>query len=238
MALLLTQSPGKSLRLTVCSPAAASAAVLLAIMLNPLFTWFTSLVMIVYPPTGDMFQLQAAVTNILESAPNVFAILAVFALAPAIFEELAFRGFILSGMQSLRNKWQAILMTSILFGIAHGVLQQSLITSVVGVVMAIIAVQTKSIFPCMLFHLTHNSMTVLLSSANARVVESTALKVFLTSTDGRTYQYSVLPGLYMTVFGIALLIWMLRLNLSDPPLVSEAVRNAFSNFFKRKTINA
>ena len=238
MALLLTQSPSKSLRLTVCSPAAASAAVLLAIMLNPLFTWFTSLVMIVYPPTGDMFQLQAAVTNILESAPNIFAILAVFALAPAIFEELAFRGFILSGMQSLRNKWQAILMTSILFGIAHGVLQQSLITSVVGVVMAIIAVQTKSIFPCMLFHLTHNSMTVLLSSANARVVESTALKVFLTSTDGRTYQYSVLPGLYMTVFGIALLIWMLRLNLSDPPLVSEAVRNAFSNFFKRKTINA
>ena len=221
MALLLTRSPGKSLRLNVCSPAAACAAVLMAVMLNPLFTWFTGLVMVVYPPSGDMFQLQAAVTNILGSAPNIFAILAVFALAPAIFEELAFRGFILSGMQSLRNKWQAILLTSILFGIAHGVLQQSVITSVVGVVMAIIAVQTKSIFPCMLFHLTHNSMTVLLSSAKANVVESTSLDRILHATEGGMYQYSVLPGLCMTAFGIALLVWMLRLNLPEPPLVSE-----------------
>ena len=238
MALLLTKSPGKSLRLNVCSPAAACAAVLMAVMLSPLFTWFTGLVMIVYPPSGDMFQLQAAVSNILGTAPNIFAILAVFALAPAIFEELAFRGFILSGMQSLRNKWQAILITSLLFGIAHGVLQQSLITSVVGVVMAIIAVQTKSIFPCMLFHLTHNSMTVLLSSAKASVVESTSLAQILTPTDGGMYQYSVLPGLVMTAFGIALLVWMLRLNLPEPPLVTEAVRSAFNRLFRRKTVTA
>ena len=238
MALVLTRSPGKSLKLNMCSPAAACAAVLMAIMLNPLFTWFTSLVMIVYPPSGDMFQLQDAVANILGTAPNIFAILAVFALAPAIFEELAFRGFILSGMQSLRNKWQAILITSVLFGIAHGVLQQSVITSVVGVVMAIIAVQTKSIFPCMLFHLTHNSMTVLLSSAKASVVESTSLDLFLTSTTGGMYQYTVVPGLFMTAFGIALLVWMLRLNLPEPPLVSETVGNGFSRFFTRKTARA
>ena len=238
MALVLTRNPAKSLKLNMCSPAAACAAVLMAIMLNPLFTWFTGLVMVVYPPSGDMFQLQDAVANILGTAPNIFAILAVFALAPAIFEELAFRGFILSGMQSLRNKWQAILITSVLFGIAHGVLQQSVITSVVGVVMAIIAVQTKSIFPCMLFHLTHNSMTVLLSSANARVVESTSLDLFLTSTNGGMYQYTILPGLFMTAFGIALLVWMLRLNLPEPPLVTESVRNTFSRFFTRKTARA
>ena len=238
MALVLTRNPAKSLKLNMCSPAAACAAVLMAIMLNPLFTWFTGLVMVVYPPSGDMFQLQDAVANILGTAPNIFAILAVFALAPAIFEELAFRGFILSGMQSLRNKWQAILITSVLFGIAHGVLQQSVITSVVGVVMAIIAVQTKSIFPCMLFHLTHNSMTVLLSSANARVVESTSLDLFLTSTNGGMYQYTILPGLFMTAFGIALLVWMLRLNLPEPPLVTEYVRSVFNRLFTKKTVNA
>ncbi len=238
MALLLTRSPGKSLKLNMCSPAAACAAVLIAIMLNPLFTWFTSLVMIVYPPSGDLFQLQETVANILGTAPNIFAILAVFALAPAIFEELAFRGFILSGMQSLRNKWQAILMTSVLFGIAHGVLQQSVITSVVGVVMAIIAVQTKSIFPCMLFHLTHNSMTVLLSSAKAHVVETTSLDLFLTATSGGMYQYSVVPGLIMSAVGIVLLVWLLRLNLPEPPLVTECIRNAYHRFFTRKTASA
>ena len=238
MALFLTRSPAKSLKLNLCSPAAACAAMLMAIMLNPLFTWFTGLVMIVYPPSGDMFVLQEAVSGILGTAPNIFAILAVFALAPAIFEELAFRGFILSGLQSLRNKWQAILMTSILFGVAHGVLQQSVITCVVGVVMAIIAVQTKSIFPCMLFHFTHNSMTVLLSSAKPAVVESTSLNLFLTSTNGINYQYAVLPGLCMTIVGIVLLVWMLKQKLPDPPLVSEACQDAFSRFFTRKPANA
>jgi len=144
----------------------------------------------------------------------------------------------LSGLQSLRSKWQAILIASLLFGIAHGVLQQSVITSVVGVVMAIIAVQTKSIFPCMLFHFTHNSMTVLLSHAKASVVESTSLDMFLTATEGGVYQYSVLPGLFMTAFGIALLVWMLRLNQPEPQLVAEACQNWWTRAFTRKTVSA
>jgi sodium transport system permease protein len=224
MALVLTRDPAKSLRLRGCSMPAACAAVLLAISLNPLFTWFTSLVMIVYPPSGDMFQVQEVVTNILGTAPNIFAVIAVFALAPAFFEELAFRGFILSGMESLRNKWHAILMTSLLFGVAHGVLQQSVITSVVGVVMAIIAVQTKSILPCMLFHLTHNSMAVMLSQANSQTIESsTVLDTILFSSNGVNYQYAVMPGLVMTAAGVSLLVWFLRFKPVERPTMDVAI---------------
>lgn len=234
MALVLTRNPAKSLRLRSCSLPAACAAVLLAISLNPLFTWFTSLVMIVYPPSGDMFQVQAVVTNILGTAPNIFAVIAVFALAPAFFEELAFRGFILSGMESMRNKWQAILMTSILFGVAHGVLQQSVITCVVGVVMAIVAVQTKSIIPCMLFHFTHNSMAVLLSQANAKTIESSAvLETVLVSSNGINFQYAVIPGLLMTAMGVSLLVWFLRFNPDDRPTLGASAMPWLRRLFRR-----
>ena len=85
-------------------------------------------------------------------------------MLPAICEELAFRGFILSGFRHLGHKWWAIAASSLLFGVAHPLLQQSLVTCVVGVVIAYIAVQTGSIFPGMLFHFTHNALLLLVAN--------------------------------------------------------------------------
>ena len=213
MALILTRSPSKSLRLRGCTLPMASAAILLAILLNPLLTWFTALVMKVYPPGADIMQLQHAVANILGTSPGLWATLAVFALAPAIIEEIAFRGFILSGFESIRGKWKAIVLTSLVFGLAHGVIQQTMITFVVGMVLGVIAIQTRSIIPCILFHLTHNSLAVLLSKADASVVDNShLLGMLLFTNDGVNYQYSVFAGILMGVVGIALIVWFLRLD--------------------------
>jgi sodium transport system permease protein len=80
------------------------------------------------------------------------------AAMPALCEELAFRGFVLSGLRHLGSKWWAIGLTAIFFGIAHGVIQQSLAAAMVGVVLGYIAVQTGSIVPCVLFHLSYNGL--------------------------------------------------------------------------------
>ena len=104
MAMVLTKNPRKSLRLYGCSLPTASAAILAAICLNPLFMWLTTLVMVIYPPGNDLVLLEQSVSQILSSSPGLWAILLVFALAPAIFEEVAFRGFILSGMESLKKQ--------------------------------------------------------------------------------------------------------------------------------------
>lgn len=235
MALVLTRNPRKSLRLHSCTMPMACAAVLAAVLLNPMFTWVTSLVMAVYPPADDLFALKDVVANILESAPNIWAILAVFALAPAIFEELAFRGFILSGFESMRNKWQAVVLTSLAFGIAHGVLQQSMITFAVGLVLGLIAVQTRSIIPCILFHLTHNSLAVLLSSAKSSVIEnSLILDTVLTTENGVNYQYAVIPGVAMTVLGIGVLIWFLRLDGKERPVLGSSVSELVKRLMGRR----
>jgi len=223
MALVLTRSPRKSLRLRLCTVPMACAAVLAAIFLNPALTWFTGLVMVVYPPGGDLMQLETVVSRIIDSAPGIWAVLLVFAVAPAVIEEFAFRGFILSGFQSFQKKWQAILLTSILFGLAHGVIQQTMITFVVGMILGLIAVQTKSILPCILFHLTHNSLAVLLSSANSSVVgSSTILSRILYSSDGQNYQYGTLPGVLMTGIGIMLIFWFIRLDWTSKTEAEES----------------
>ena len=109
-----------------------------------------------------------------------------------------------------------------MFGLAHGVIQQTMITFVIGLVLGLIAVQTKSILPCILFHLTHNSLAVLLSQANRTVVEqSPVLRQYLYSTDGQNYQYATFPAILMSVVGVMLIIWFLQLDLK-PSNRSEA----------------
>ena len=46
------------------------------------------------------------------------------AVLPAMCEELAFRGFILSGLRHLGHKWWAIGLSAVFFGMATRVIQQ------------------------------------------------------------------------------------------------------------------
>jgi sodium transport system permease protein len=91
---------------------------------------------------------------------NLWLLLLLIAAVPAVCEELAFRGFILSGFRRLGHKRRAILYSALLFGVAHGILQQSLIATLVGVVLGYLAVQSGSILPCMVFHFCHNALAL------------------------------------------------------------------------------
>jgi sodium transport system permease protein len=77
---------------------------------------------------------------------------------PAFCEEIAFRGFILSGLRHLGKKWWAIGLSAVFFGIAHTVVQQSIAAAALGLVLGYLAVQTGSLVPCILFHLTYNAV--------------------------------------------------------------------------------
>jgi len=114
-----------------------------------------------YPVSSAVKDLQEQLSGALADAPNIWVLIALVALVPAICEELAFRGFILSGLRHLGHKWWAIALSSVMFGITHSMLHQSLVASVAGAVIGYIAVQTGSIFPGMLFHFTHNALAVI-----------------------------------------------------------------------------
>ena len=62
----------------------------------------------------------------------LWQVLLLLAVVPAVCEELAFRGFILSGFRHLGHRWRAIVLSAIFFGLTHGILQQSLLACLVG----------------------------------------------------------------------------------------------------------
>jgi len=158
----LTTSPAQTLRLRAPRLLTVPAAVLLAILLHPTIGALRALVMELYPIREDLLgQLEGLQAMFV--SPPLWQALAVIALAPAICEELAFRGFILSGFRHLGRKWRAILFSAVFFGLAHGMLQQSIIAGIVGTVIGYIAVQTGSIWPGIAFHFVNNSIGVLVA---------------------------------------------------------------------------
>ena len=207
MAIILTRKPFKSLRLRKCSISMVLAGFLLAFCFHPLITWITSVVIQLYPPSTDMAVMQQLMDNILSGSPGVWAIIAVIAIAPAIIEELAFRGFILSGMQSIGSNFKAIIFTSILFGVAHAVFQQTIITFFVGCVLGFIAVRTGSIFPCMAYHAVHNSVYALISRTGPALVDGPFGWLF-TSSNGTHVEYRFWPAALLTGLGVLLLVWI------------------------------
>ncbi len=155
MTIMLTRSPKQTLLLHKPAWWTLPAAMLLAVALRPGVKLLQVAVEQLYPVSSAV---KETLQQSLGESPNLWSCLLLLALLPAICEELAFRGFILSGFRHLGHKWRAIVLSSLFFAITHSLLQQSLISWLVGAVIAFIAVQTGSIFPCMLFHFTHNGL--------------------------------------------------------------------------------
>ncbi|MEP0847856.1 MAG: CPBP family intramembrane metalloprotease [Phycisphaerae bacterium] len=83
------------------------------------------------------------------------------ALVPAFTEELFFRGYVLSGMRGSVGKWGAVLLVSLAFGLFHYSAYRLGMTTLLGLLLALLAVQYRSIWPGMLAHLMHNTISTL-----------------------------------------------------------------------------
>ncbi|MGE3779620.1 MAG: ABC transporter permease subunit/CPBP intramembrane protease, partial [Pirellulaceae bacterium] len=125
MALMLTRSPQQTLLLRLPSPAALLIATLLAFAVHPVGLLLSHAISELYPLSPAIESHARSLTGILDQAPHFAAVLIVLALVPAVCEELAFRGFILSGMRHVGNKWTAIAGSALFFGATHAFVQQS-----------------------------------------------------------------------------------------------------------------
>jgi len=172
MAVMLTKRPAKSLLL--CRPSfwiTVPAVGLLAMALHPVLLWVNEGIRNLYPVSPAALVKLKEIEEMFRGAPLWQALL-VIALAPAICEELAFRGFILSGLRRMGHKWGAIALSSVLFGLAHGILQQSIGAAAIGMVIGYVAVKTGSLLPGVLYHAVHNGMSVSIGRLTPETVEA------------------------------------------------------------------
>ncbi len=91
----------------------------------------------------------------------VFAI-SMLALTPAICEEVLFRGFVQRQAERSLGIWGGILFSGIIFGFYHLRLTQAIPLSLLGIFMAWLTWQTRSLWPAILVHLINNSMAAVL----------------------------------------------------------------------------
>lgn len=92
-----------------------------------------------------------------------FLALFLMALLPAICEELLCRGMLLQGL-STKSIPFGVLMSALLFSLMHANPMQTVHQFCLGVVLAIIALISGSIIPCMIVHFLNNFITLTVSA--------------------------------------------------------------------------
>jgi len=80
---------------------------------------------------------------------------------PGICEEHLFRGFFMQGMRN-SGKWTAIMLSGVIFGIYHMQLFNQPLLIMLGIVLAYMTWQSRSIWPAVLAHLLHNGLQILI----------------------------------------------------------------------------
>jgi sodium transport system permease protein len=85
------------------------------------------------------------------------------AATPAVCEELLFRGAILSGLRRGLKPLSAVICCGILFGLFHLHFLRLVPTALLGMVMAYLALEGRSIVPAMIFHFLNNGSAVVVT---------------------------------------------------------------------------
>ena len=162
LAFALTSDPLGTLRLRLPRAKYLAYAVGLALAANPLSHALGPIVESLFPVSKAIAR---SINEMISGTQSLAATLLLFAVIPAVCEEFAFRGFILSGLESGHKTRTAILMSAILFGFLHVLLslfQQLFNATLLGLVIGLLAVRSRSIWPGITFHLINNALAIFL----------------------------------------------------------------------------
>lgn len=137
------------------------------------------------PALGVMDTLQAMhVMQELQATSSLGAMLLVFAVAPALGEELVFRGVIGRGLIARWGLVWGILITSLLFAAAHVHPVHMLAVIPMGIVLHFVYYTTRSFWAPVYVHFGNNALAVLASrpSGAELLLETLSLTALLTIT--------------------------------------------------------
>lgn len=166
MALLLTTRPRQGLALRLPPWWAWPTAALLGALAVPPLAELMALIIHELPVLKDLLRTSNPILQELEAVsagnaklPRVMYFV-VLALLPAMCEEVAFRGFILSGLRRGFREWPAILLNAFLFSLYQMNVFQFVPHFLLGIVLGLLAVRTGSVLPPMLFRAVYNSLLI------------------------------------------------------------------------------
>ncbi len=161
MALLLTTRPLQGLSLRRPPWWAWPLAAGLAILLLPPFIALTLFLLEQFPQIKQtLLEAHGVSSRTGEASAGLVLYLLVRVVLPAVCEELAFRGFMLSGLRRRFRPWTAILLSSFLYALYQMNVFQSVPHFLVGVVLALLVTRTGSVASAIVFHLVWNLLLI------------------------------------------------------------------------------
>jgi sodium transport system permease protein len=169
MVLLLTTRPFQGLGFRLPPWWAWLAATLLGVLVMPPISELTLYILHQVPALYTLLEQYHPLTSELQklvlggdtSLGNRLRFLLVLGLLPALCEELAFRGFILTGLSRRFRPWTAVLLSSFLFALYQMNVFQFVPHFIFGVILALLVLRTGSVLTAMVFHLVYNCLLML-----------------------------------------------------------------------------
>lgn len=179
-----------------------SIAMVLAIICIFLFTPFVYLL-------EHLFNVPAADIPLKEEMSNSIGFFGlgvlVFALLPAIGEELIFRGIILRGLSSRFNGFVSIFITSLIFTLVHGSIDQTIYQFIVAVLLGYLAYVGGSLVYSIILHFLNNLLVILFGCFD--IVGYLSERPFYFNIFSMIFPIMLfLLGLFL----VAVLMWVLR----------------------------
>lgn len=202
MGLLLTTSLRATFRLRRPSLSSLLMGIGLAALAHPLSIELSSFMVdrgFLPPPPEEGLKRVNELLRSMELSP--WLIFTVFAVTPAICEEIAFRGFILSGLARGGRLGIAVVISSMMFGIVHMIPQQAFNAALLGLVLGLLAVHSRSLFPAIAFHLCNNAIAAMHARNGFQIKPD---GVFFSEIDGMI-RYE-LPTILLCGAGMAVLV--------------------------------
>jgi ABC-2 type transport system permease protein/sodium transport system permease protein len=161
--------------------------------------------------------ISIARSEALEEAKTQFAaipfwtIFLTSALVPALAEEFFFRGYVLSAFRNRTSPLRAVLYSALVFGFFHVIngsvlsLERFFPTALLGLALGFVAIRTRSLWPGVLLHATHNGLLFWLTRFSEK-----ELSEWFGSTNQHFPPIWILASLAAVACGIGLVYFLTR----------------------------
>ncbi len=212
MGVLLTTSLRATFRLRMPSLTAMALGVGLAFVAHPLSVELSQF-LVEHQVFPELPESARQVMSLMKTGDKpTWLLLLVFAVTPAICEELAFRGFILSGLARGGRLAIAVGISSMMFGIIHMIPQQAFNAALLGLVLGLLAIYSRSLFPAMAFHFCNNAIATFHAGEGGRIV---ADGVFFSRDPDGFLRYETPLLILCSIAGILMIVHMTKVVIRD-----------------------
>ena len=233
MGVLLTTSLRATFRLRMPSLQAMGIGIGLALVMHPLSVELSQFLVNhqVFPPLPEG---AVKVMGLLQSdAQPTWLLIVVFALTPSICEELAFRGFILSGLARGGRLGIAIVISSMMVGIVHMIPQQAFNAGLMGLVLGTLAVYSRSLFPAIAFHLCNNAIATLHAGGFHWIG---ADGVFFSRDTDQSLRYEAPLLILCGVAGALMILHMVKIIIREQDLKRRGLVPPYEEFASKPVV--